>query len=288
MPKKPPTVREVLHSLREIIGGDSPALDASLITAHILGCSREKLFLEPDMPVTSAQNDSIHHMAKLRSSGYALAYLVGSKEFFGHDFIIDQRVLVPRPDTEVLVETAIDFIKKHLCSKKEPQVLDLCCGSGCIGISVAAELPNINLTLADIDQNALEIARANAQRILAKTTKTDFIHSDLLQSVNGRFDVILSNPPYVSTEEFKKYSMERWGEPRHALVAGSDGLEIISRLADTITGSMCQNGLFAMEAADHQADFISRQLKKQGFHTIRHILDLAGRKRVTAAQWPKN
>ncbi|THB62588.1 MAG: peptide chain release factor N(5)-glutamine methyltransferase [Spirochaetaceae bacterium] len=275
------TVGCLLKKLQRDIQSDTPALDASLIIAKTTGLSRESIYLNLDRELSATQADCIEELCKRRNTGEPIAYLLGKKEFFGKTFIVDHRVLIPRPDTEILVETAI----KQIDNLDDPiSVLDLCCGSGCAGISVAANRPNINLEMADIDSKALEVAEINARRLLPEACKYRIVESDLFQHITTKYDIIITNPPYISAKEYEVLRMECWREPRHALVAEDDGLEIIGRIADIVKDYLKPGGWVMIEAADHQAVKIADMLHSNGFLNVESILDLSGKRRVTVGK----
>ncbi|AFG37881.1 peptide chain release factor N(5)-glutamine methyltransferase [Spirochaeta africana] len=274
------TIRRTLQQLQQSLGSESPALDASLLVAHVCGLTREQLYLEPDRLLEPGQQQMLERLAERRRHGTPVAYLLGYKEFYGRVFQVDDRALIPRPDTEILVEAGLQAIDRH--SSRPVRVLDLCCGTGCVGITLAAERPGIELQLADIDNDALQLAAENAARLLPTPQQPVLIQSDLFASLSGRYDVIVSNPPYVREQDYRALEMQRWGEPRHALVAREEGLEIIRRIADTVVDYIYPNGYIAIEAADHQAPHIAELLARASFQSVEHLRDLAGHLRVTA------
>ncbi len=278
--------------MQRMIGGDSPALDASLLIGFVCGKPREQLYTDLDFQLLPEQEYQLHELTRQRAAGIPVAYLLGAKEFYGREFKVDARALIPRPDTEILVEAGLQAIDArtadHTASggRRPLRVLDLCCGTGCIGITIAAERPDCELVLADIQQEALDLARENARRLLPPNSRPHIIRSDIFGSISGRFDIILTNPPYVSEHEYRELDMERWGEPENALVAGKQGLEIIRRIADTVVDYIYPNGYIAIEAADQQAAVIGQLLADRSFQMIEHYKDLGDHLRVTAATYP--
>lgn len=282
------TVRLLLLKLSPVIGGHSSALDAALITAHVLKTTRERLYLDPDRELSADEIDAAWQLATRRQSGEPIAYLLGYKEFYGRRFVVDSRVLVPRPDSEIMIEAVLRKLQgntarwfSHAGANRPLRILDLCCGSGCLGITLAAEIPDCEIVLADIDPAALAVAEKNAFLLLPPDRQPTCICSDLFAAIEGRFDVIISNPPYVTETEYRELRMDRWQEPRHALTAADDGLEIIRRIADTVVDYIYPHGYVAIEASDRQAPAICDLLVNKSFTEVSHVLDLAGKRRVT-------
>lgn len=215
-------------------------------------------------------------MIRKRSERIPCQYLIGSTEFMGLTFKVNPSVLIPRQDTETLVEEVIRIIPS------EAKVLDMCTGSGCIGISVKCFLHNVDMTLSDISEEALRVAEENAE---LQGVEVRTVCSDLFENIDGRFDVILSNPPYVTDEEYASLMPEvRDYEPRLALTAGQDGLDIYRRIAKEAPSHLNAEGWLIMEIGCSQADAVRALLEAEEFEDIRIVKDLAGLDRVVVSR----
>jgi release factor glutamine methyltransferase len=254
---------------------DTPYLDVLLLICHISGNTREKILAYLPDPAEKETITEFSRLLKIRETGKPIAYILKNKEFFSHDFYVDERVLIPRPDTELLVETALYLFKQELPDNK---ILDLCTGSGCVGISIQAEIPEAEISLSDISREALQVSRINSQQILGKELPA--YHSDLLESIPGPFSLIATNPPYLTLHECMQENLTARSEPESALAAGSDGLDIIRRLALQGFAKLRKNGYLVIECGFDQAQRVSEIMKTAGFIQIEILKDLAGHDRV--------
>ncbi len=211
----------------------SPRLDAEVLLAHALGCDRVRLYLDHDRPLEPDERSKYRHLVRRRAAGEPAAYLIGEKEFYGRSFKVDKRVLVPRPETEHLVDAALKVLRSG-SSGSSPVVLDLCTGSGCIASSLAVSEPDIFVVAVDLCADACELARHNAER-LGVSDRVDVLEGDLFEPIRssglGPFQLIVANPPYVATGDFMELMRDvRDHEPRAALDSGPTGLEILLRI----------------------------------------------------------
>ena len=214
---------------------------------------------------------SCDDIIKQRINGRPLAYIINEKFFYGLSFYVDERVLIPRYDTEILVEEALGIINKG----NETKVLDLCCGSGCIGLSVASN-SDADVILSDISDDALDVARINSGRLGLE--EVSFVKSDLFEDVSGSFDVILSNPPYVTEEEYACLDNQvRDFEPESALLGG---LDFYRRIIPAAVDHLEKGGKLLLEIGCSQADDVSGILEENGYNDICCVKDLAQRDRV--------
>jgi release factor glutamine methyltransferase len=243
-----------------------------------------------------------------RSVGEPIQYIIGETEFYGLPFRVTPDVLIPRPETEHLVEKALQFatvldssVTGHDFSRAEsrekqnralapansPRIVDVGTGSGAIAVALAHHLPNAHITALDISSSALNIARANARRN-AVSDRIQFIQSDLLAGVaNERFDLVVSNPPYVPLADSESLSVEvRAHEPALALFAGGDGLDVVRRLIPAALAVLDPGGLLLMEIGYGQSDKVAELLTDAGFDRIEFVPDLQGILRVSCAQRP--
>ena len=269
-------------------GIESPRLDAELIVADVLGVSRTQLILDYDRELSPEERHVLRALVQRRRAREPMAYLRGQREFFGRDFHVDKRVLVPRPDTEVLVETAL-----RLGPALGGRFLDLCTGSGAVGISIAKERPTSRVLCTDISNDALTVARANARRLGAY--KVGFVQGDLFEGVaetlaragySPRFDVIVSNPPYIPSAEIATLMPDvRDHEPHLALDGGVDGLDLVRRIIDRAPDFLVRGGGLALEIGAGQADAVATLLSARGFTHVARARDLARIERVVHGTW---
>lgn len=248
-------------------------LKAKLILSSVLDVSKEYILIHgnEEFPVEK-MNEYFEDIERV-SKGEPLQYVTNIQSFFGMDFYVDRNVLIPQPDTEVLVETAIKIIKKQ---NKKVEVLDLCTGSGVIAVSVAKQ-KNTEVTASDISEKALKIAKRNSSM---HNTKVNFIKSDLFKNINGKFDIILSNPPYIETEVIKTLSSDVKAEPIIALDGGKDGLDFYREIAQNAKNHLSTNGYLIVEIGNNQKDEVTKILKENGYENIYCIKDYAQNNRV--------
>jgi release factor glutamine methyltransferase len=265
---------------------DTSALDASLLLASILNMSRSSLIAADSRPLDEEALAAFRALVKRRLAGECTAYILGKKEFYGLDFQVTPAVLVPRPDTETLVETALGVIERLAAANKPVRVLDLCTGSGAVAIALKHAKPELEVWAADISAEALAVARANAARLLPPDA-IRFCHGDLFEALPpaATFHLIVSNPPYVPTAEIAGLAPEVRGEPLLALDGGSDGLDVIDKIirgAPQFLHPTNQRfaGALLLEADPRQMSRIAALLQQAGFTDIQTRRDLSGAERV--------
>ncbi|HNR30400.1 MAG TPA: peptide chain release factor N(5)-glutamine methyltransferase [Candidatus Hydrogenedentes bacterium] len=255
---------------------ETPRLDAEILLAHALGLRRAKLL--------ARSRDKVHcgdfeALVARRLNAEPIAYITGEWEFFSLLFVIRPPVLVPRPETEHLVETALRHIGTHAAD-----VLDLGTGSGCVAIAIARNAPRSRVIATDIANEALELAAENAVRlgVVLNTRRGDLF--DALRPADGPFDVIVSNPPYVEDDEWPRLPpVIRLHEDRRALLGGEDGLDLIRRIVAGAPERLKPGGLLALEIGEKQRDAVAALLEESGFRDIALVDDLAGIPRVARA-----
>jgi release factor glutamine methyltransferase len=284
----------IREALAEAAAAGVSALDASLLLAEVLNTSRSSLIAADSRPLDEASLAAFRALVKRRLAGECVAYIIGRKEFYGLDFQVTPAVLVPRPDTETLVETAlgvIETIKKSAMTNQpvRVRVLDLCTGSGAIAIALKHAIPELEVWAVDISDEALAVARATAARLLPPDS-IHLCHSDLFSALSSPFHLIVSNPPYVPTAEIAGLAPEVRGEPLLALDGGSDGLAIIGRIisgAPQLLSSTNQRfaGVLLLEADPRQMKRIAALLQQAKFTDIQISRDLSGTERVIAANF---
>jgi release factor glutamine methyltransferase len=265
-------------------GIETSSLDASLLLAHVLNTSRTKLFFFCFDALLLQDFSLFKKLINRRKNGECTAYIIGRKEFHGLDFEVNPFVLVPRPDTEILVETAINYIKKnHKNTDSGIRVLDLCTGSGAVAIALKNEIPSLEVWASDICPKALETAKRNASRLLPNN-QIKFFCGDLFHALPpSLFSLIVSNPPYIPSNEIKKLQVEVQNEPHLALDGGAGGLSVIKRIIEQAGNYLHKNGILLMEASPDQMNEIAEMLEKSGLHNISLYNDLNGLQRVIGA-----
>ena len=273
------TVRRVLTWTAQHFekkGIDAPRLTAEILLAHVLKASRVRLYVDLDRPLHKEELASFRALIERRSQGEPTQYLTGSREFYNRPFQVDARVLIPRPETELLVEAVL-----HAIPKDAPcRVADICTGSGCIAVTLAAERPQARVWATDLSEGACEVARANAQQN-AVAERVSVLHGDLLGPLprDERFDVIVSNPPYIASGELPGLQLEVQREPKLALDGGPEGLDLVGRLISSAREYLRPGGLLAMEIGETQGAQVKALLEQAGYRDARVEKDLERRDR---------
>ncbi len=258
-------------------GVDAPRLTAEVLLAHALGCDRVRLYLDFDKPLGEAELAAYRELVRRRAEREPTAYLVGEKEFYGRSFRVDPRVLVPRPETELVLEAALSALPAG------GRALDLCTGSGALGVTLALERPGAQVVATDLSAEALEVARDNATRLGA--AGVTFLAGDLYGPVapGQPFDVIVSNPPYVPRGELDTLPPEVRREPRLALDGGEDGLAISRRIAAGAPSRLRPGGALVLEMHESHLDALPAICLECGFARAEARRDLAGLPRLVVA-----
>jgi release factor glutamine methyltransferase len=268
--------RRATETLRRA-GGPTPALDADVLLAHALGVPKETLVAHPDIELTAAEGSRFEALIAKRAGGVPVAYLRGFKEFYGLRLAVDDRVLVPRPETETLV----DAVRAH-AGDRDLVVVDVGTGSGAIAIALAVSAPRLRVIATDISAGALAVARANAN---AHGVRIDFREGDLLAPVTERVDVVAANLPYLRDNDLEELAGERTSlafEPRVATVAGPDGLALVRRAIADLPRVLSPNGAAFFECDPPQVSAISDLLEPLGRLDV--LTDLAGLHRVVSVR----
>jgi len=265
-------------------GIDNARLDADLLVAHALGVKRIALFLDPERPLIEAELTAIRALVERRRAREPIAYILGEREFYGRAFALTKDVLVPRPDTETLVDEARAFLRGE--GAPEGAVLDLCTGSGAIAVTLAAECPARSVVASDLSAAALAVARSNAARHGVEERLT--LREGDLFAVAGegeRFACITVNPPYIASAEIATLAPDvRDFEPRLALDAGDDALAFYRRIARTAGAHLVPGGALLVEVGIGQAEEVARLFAEAGLRDVRTTRDLGGIERVVSAQ----
>lgn len=287
-----PTVRQALREATASLsdaGIESACLDAELLLAEALGLDRSKLYLHYEAPLETRAEERFRSLLARRVDGEPAAYITGRREFWSLDFLVTPAVLVPRPETERLVEVAVGlFEAESQISDRKFQILDLGTGSGAISISLAKEIANAEVWATDVSSDALGIARANARRHGVEE-KIQFLHGDLFEPVSARaeiFDLIVSNPPYVRSDEIDALPRDvRDFEPRIALDGGADGLDCYRRIIPGALRYLSDGGFLALEIGAEMGLEVARLfVQADGYTPPRRYRDYAGRDRIVCAR----
>jgi release factor glutamine methyltransferase len=274
------TVGDVLRSSTEYLEGkgiESPRLDAELLLSHALGLSRLELYTQHDRPLNEAELASVRELLRRRGAREPLAYVLGEWGFRRLVLKTDARALVPRPETEIVVERALAAI----AGLDEPRVVDVGTGTGAIALAIADEHPGARVVATDVSSDALALARENAERL---GLAVDFRHADLLDGVAGPFELVVSNPPYVESAELVALEPEvRDFEP--ALALRDDGQT--NALAAAAAGVLAPGGALVLECHEEQTEAVAAGLGELGYDAVDVVRDLAGRNRVVEARWTR-
>lgn len=267
-------IRETTALFQEA-GIPDPAWDSALLLAHLTGKPALNLRLDMDTQLDERLLAQFYALRDKRLQRIPLQYLLHEQSFMGHDFYVDDRVLIPRPETELLTELAISEMQH--CHT----ALDLCCGSGCIGISLALAMPTAKVHAADLSPDALAVTRRNAEALGANVT----LHQgDLFAAVGDlRFDLIISNPPYIPTEDCRILQTEVMQEPGMALDGGTDGYDFYRRIAREAPAHLTEKGVVLLEVGFDQAEGVAGLMREAGFRQTSIHQDLQGIPRMVVA-----
>lgn len=267
------TLADVLKGATEYLaarGVDSPRVDAELILARALGLSRIELYTQHDRPLTDEERARARKLVQRRGKREPLAYVLGDWDFRRLTLKTDRRALVPRPETEFVVERAVARIE----GVDAPRVLDVGTGTGAIALAIKHERPDAQVTATDISADALELARENAAEL-----DLHLVHTDLLAGIDGTFDLVVSNPPYVLAEELAGLQPELSWEPPSALIDEGQ-TERLARDAQHVL-----DGWLVLEVHEERASLMSDVITRLGYENVGVTADLAGRPRVVEARW---
>ncbi|CAN5415160.1 peptide chain release factor N(5)-glutamine methyltransferase [soil metagenome] len=257
---------------------ESPRLDAEVLLAHALRATRTQLIIELMRELTPTELGAFRELVKRRRQREPVAYLLGTREFYGRSFRVDARVLVPRPDTETLVEVALG---RTVHVSLSARVLDLCTGSGCVAITLARERPTTRVVATDASAAVLVVACENSLRLGAYSVA--FVRGDLYADVASRFDIITANPPYIASAEIAGLPPDvAKFEPRVALDGGTDGLDFYRRITAGAPSRLVRGGALAVEVGAGQADAVANIMTAAGFVDVVRTRDYARIERVVS------
>ncbi|MDD5264961.1 MAG: peptide chain release factor N(5)-glutamine methyltransferase [Candidatus Bipolaricaulis sp.] len=277
------TIREVLSWTRGYFEGAGivqPRLEAEILLAHALEVDRLHLYLSPDKPLSVDERSRFRTFVQRRRAGEPLQHLIGEVTFFGLRFRVSRDALIPRSETEELLDHTLRLAARD----REIRCLDLGTGSGVIAVCLARYLPRASVTAADVSAAAIDLARANAT-LNDVADRIEFVESDWFRSVSGRFDLVVSNPPYVASDAILGLAVEvRDHEPRVALDGGGDGTQAISSILAGVGDHLVPGGRVLLEIGDGQGEAVSREMTAAGLTDVRIDRDLSGRERFASAR----
>jgi release factor glutamine methyltransferase len=260
-------------------GVEAPRLSAEVLLAHALSCDRVRLYLDFDKPIAAPELAAFRELVRRRAAGEPTAWLTARKEFCGRAFRVDARALVPRPETEQVVEAALAALPEGGAA------LDLCTGTGCIALSLALGRPGARVTAVELSPEALALARENAATLGAAV---ELLPGDLYGPLpaGARFDLVVSNPPYVPSGEIEGLAREVRREPRMALDGGPDGLDVLRRVVAGAPARLVAGGTLVVEMHESHLEPLPRLCREAGFATAEPFRDLAGLPRWVVARLP--
>ncbi|MBQ7198118.1 MAG: peptide chain release factor N(5)-glutamine methyltransferase [Selenomonadaceae bacterium] len=277
------TINELLQRATiklEAAGIESARLDAEVLLAHILNCKRLYLYVDAVKSLTPAQVSRFENLIKQRIKKIPVAYLTGQREFMGLNFVVTPAVLIPRPDTEILAQFAIE----KLSAVKNPTFADIGTGSGAICVSILKYLKNSTAATVDISKDAIDCATFNAEKF-GVDDRIIFHVGNLFEPLRGKkFHAVISNPPYIPTKDLSTLQDEVQREPQIALDGGVDGLNFYRKIADDAPNFLFNGGFLAVEIGINQADAV-KNLFAKNFTNIEIVRDLAGIERVVIATY---
>jgi release factor glutamine methyltransferase len=272
----------------EVNAVGSPRMNAEVLLMFTLGCDRAYLYSHPERELNADEQSRYDEAIARRASGYPSQYITGHQEFWGLDLIVTPAVLIPRPETEHIVEVVTEIVREERPDNwdqpRRPKIVDVGTGSGAIALALAKELPAAEVLATDVSTEALEVARANAARLQLES-RIRFERSDVLDSVSrdGSFDFVVSNPPYVALSEADKVQdVVKKFEPKHAVFAGEHGLDVIRRLIPQAHEALRRGGFLVMEIGYSMSEAVMAIMN--GFDEVHAVPDLAGIPRVVVGR----
>ena len=277
------TVLEVLQSTATYFAKknvESPRLNIEHLLADVLGKKRIDLYLEFDRVLTEQELDLLREKVRRRAKGEPLQHILGHWDFFGRTFKTDARALVPRPETELLVETVL----AEMGSTQEGRLIDVGTGAGILAITFALEKPGLTICATDISDSALALARENAER-LGVLSRVEFIQSELVEAVQGPFEWVVANLPYIPTTDLPDLPSEVRFDPVAALDGGTDGLVPMRKLVESIRSKLSSNSLIALEVGSGQAAAVRDILARSNYRDISLRKDYQGVERILIARY---
>ena len=279
-------IKEVLKSSIEEINKlniEDASMKVKMLLSDILGKEKEYLLIHDNEELSQDVLDNFYAKLNRLKDEEPIQYILNKQEFMGFEFYVDENVLIPQPDTEILVEEVVDISKKINNNSNELRVLDMCTGSGVIAISLSKLIENASVSASDISDGALNVAKENA---IKNSVNIEFYKSDLFNDIskNVKFDIIVSNPPYIQTEVIKGLSKEVQSEPFIALDGGEDGLVFYREIIKNAKDYIVEDGYLALEIGYDQKESVTNLLRENGYKNIYSKTDLSGNDRVVVGQ----
>lgn len=279
----PQTISDALHTATTLLSRASPSarLDAELLLEHVTGLSRTSFRAAPERGLPAPAGWSFQQLVKRRMKGEPIAYIRGQQEFWSLLFEVTPAVLIPRPETELVVERALEHLDKNAAAR----IADLGTGSGAIALAIASERPAAQIVASDVSKDALEVATRNAARL--QIPNVTYVHGSWFAPLAGAapFDVLVSNPPYIAADDSDLAPEVRRHEPGMALICGPTGLEALDHIIGAAPRHLAQGGWLVLEHGWKQAAAVRNLLVRTGFTHVRSHADLAGHERVTEGRW---
>lgn len=270
------------QGVKVLEGADVPeaALDARLLLEYVCGTNRNTLLVHGDREVSEEEANRYNELLATRAKRIPIQQIMGVQEFMGLEFGVNEHVLIPRQDTEILVEEVLKNLHDGM------RILDMCTGSGCILISLLHFSNDCNGVGADISEGALAVARSNAEKLLPEGKDVAFIHSNLFETVSGQFEIIVSNPPYIRPDVIETLMPEvKEHEPMLALDGGEDGLDFYREIVSTGKNYLTGGGMLFFEIGYDQGEDVRTLMEQAGFKEVNVVQDYAGLDRVVYGTW---
>ena len=279
-------IKILLSSAAQLLtpSSDSPRLDAEVLLSHVTGKNRTWFMTWPDAQLDASVITRFHELLEQRRNGTPIAYLTGVREFWSRDFQVTASTLIPRPETELLVEMALHFAS--ICPARPLRIADLGTGSGAIAVTLALELPDAQVYAVDISPDALAVARHNAERLGARNL--EFLQGNWLQPLKEEMpvDIVVSNPPYIAAADKHLNQGDVRFEPRSALVSGADGLDAIRQIIRDTPDRLNREGWLLLEHGYNQGPDVQALLATANFKDVSGHMDLSGHVRISAGKKP--
>ena len=279
------TVLELLQSTSDYLarkGIDQPRLNIEHLLADSLGKKRIELYLEFDRQLTETELAPLREKVRRRAAGEPLQHLLGSWDFYGRTFKVDRRALIPRQETELLVDVVLPKLKE--ASKEGMRLIDVGTGCGILAITFALEIPGLEVVAVDLSPDALALARENAARF-GLESRIAFVHSNLLDQTDGVFQWVVANLPYIPTAELDTLQREVKHDPKLALDGGRDGLDVIRNLVASLQTRLAPPALIVLEVGLDQAEPVRELLARQNYRDISMTKDYQGVQRIVSAKY---
>ena len=276
-------IKEVQKFISEELNNvEDSFLKSRILLMNILNVSKEYLLIHNNDEFPEEKLEELKDKLSRLKNNEPIQYIINKQEFFGYDFYVDENVLIPQPDTEILVEEAINISTKmkEMC-KTNIKILDLCTGSGAIAVSLAKNIKEAYVIASDISKNALEIAKKNS---ILNNVEIKFIHSDLYENIKEKFNMIVSNPPYIRSKVIESLSEEVKKEPHIALDGGEDGLKFYRKIIEESKALLEENGYLLLEIGFDQRKDVIELLEKNNYKNIYFKKDLGNNDRIVVAQ----